>query len=323
MSLDPAARSRVACLGECMVELRERSDGLLSRGFGGDTLNTAVYMARLGMSVDYVTALGDDPFSAEMLAGWEAEGVGTGLIPRVPGRVPGLYLIQTDAKGERRFSYWRDSAPVRQLFTLDETPRVVAGLARFGLVYLSGITLSLFRGESSGALFAALEGVRAAGGRIAFDTNFRPRGWPDREEAVATYDRMARLSDIVLAGSEDHGLLTGTEPDMGAVERWLRAAGVTEMVIKSTQPGCQVIHPGGMRLVRTKAVQPVDTTAAGDSFAAAYLAAREAGLDPVQAARAGHRLAGEVILHPGAIIPREAMPADVLHPSPNADAEAP
>ena len=53
--------ARVACIGECMVELRELPDGLLSRGYGGDTLNTAVYLARLGVAVDYVTALGDDP----------------------------------------------------------------------------------------------------------------------------------------------------------------------------------------------------------------------------------------------------------------------
>jgi 2-dehydro-3-deoxygluconokinase len=53
----------------------------------------------------------------------------------------------------------------------------------------------------------------------------------------------------------------------------------------------------------------VDTTAAGDSFAAAYLAARLQGADPVEAAGAGHRLAGVVVCHPGAIIPRAAMPA--------------
>src|SRR5438874_12313443 len=101
----------VACIGECMVELSEQPDGSLSRGFGGDTLNTAVYLARLGVAVDYVTALGDDPWSGEMLAAWHAEGIGTGLIVRVPGRLPGLYLISTDADGQRRFSYWRHSSP--------------------------------------------------------------------------------------------------------------------------------------------------------------------------------------------------------------------
>ena len=52
--------TKVACIGECMIELKQADGGLFSRGYGGDTLNTAVYLARLGVGVDYITALGDD-----------------------------------------------------------------------------------------------------------------------------------------------------------------------------------------------------------------------------------------------------------------------
>ena len=89
---------RAASIGECMVEFHRRPDGSYGRGFGGDTLNVALYMARLGISTDYVTLLGDDPLSQEMVDGWAAEGVGIGLVGRIPGRLPGLYLIETDAK---------------------------------------------------------------------------------------------------------------------------------------------------------------------------------------------------------------------------------
>ncbi len=92
--------------------------GLFSRGYGGDTLNTAVYLARLGVGVDYITALGDDSLSDEMIAGWAAEGVGTRRVARLPGKLPGLYMIQTDDKGERRFFHWRDSAAARSLMDL-------------------------------------------------------------------------------------------------------------------------------------------------------------------------------------------------------------
>src|SRR6476661_6126347 len=94
---------RVASIGECMIELKQTERGLFSRGFGGDTLNTAVYLARLGVAADYITALGDDSLSDEMVAGWAAEGVGTKPVLRLPGKLPGLYMIETDAKGERRF----------------------------------------------------------------------------------------------------------------------------------------------------------------------------------------------------------------------------
>src|ERR1700752_2309842 len=123
---------KVASIGECMIELKEAEDGLYSRGFGGDTLNTAVYLARLGVAVDYVTALGDDPLSDEMVAAWRAERVGTDRVGRMPGRLPGLYLITTDASGQRRFDYWRDSAPARLLFELPQTEQIAAALADYG-----------------------------------------------------------------------------------------------------------------------------------------------------------------------------------------------
>ncbi|GJE39187.1 sugar kinase [Methylobacterium persicinum] len=299
---------RAACFGECMLELRTRPDGLLSRSYGGDTLNTAVYLARLGAPVDYVTALGDDDLSAGMIRAWEGEGVGTGHVRRLPGCLPGLYVIETDPDGERRFLYWRDCAPVRRLFDPDHADATAAALAGAGLVYLSGISLSLFTGPARNRLFAALERARAQGARIAFDTNFRPRGWPDLAEARAAYDRMAGLSDVVFAGCEDVAALTG-RGDPKDVLSWLDGAGVGEAVVKLARPGCLVRAAGAPVAVPVpQRVAPVDTTAAGDSFAAGYLAARLAGRDPIVAAGEGHRLAGTVIAHPGAIIPREATP---------------
>src|SRR5438132_4035955 len=108
----------VACIGECMVELKQADGGLFSRGFGGDTLNTAVYLARLGVGVDYITALGDDSLSDEMIEGWQAEGVGTARVARLKGKLPGIYMIETDANGERKFFHWRESAAARQLMDL-------------------------------------------------------------------------------------------------------------------------------------------------------------------------------------------------------------
>ena len=179
--------AKVACLGECMIELREMADGRFSRSYGGDTLNTAVYLARLGGAVDYVTALGDDPWSDEMIAGWAAEGIGIERVARLPGRVPGLYIIQTDARGERRFLYWRDSAPARVLFDGPETSDIVEALPGYDLLYFSGITLSLYGDTGRTRFVEVLDRARARGCRIAFDTNFRPRGWPDHALAQAAY----------------------------------------------------------------------------------------------------------------------------------------
>jgi 2-dehydro-3-deoxygluconokinase len=303
--------TRVACIGECMIELKQAQPGqglgLYSRGFGGDTLNTAVYLARLGVAVDYVTALGDDPLSSEMIAGWQAEGVGTAKVARLPGKLPGLYLIMTDTKGERRFFHWRESAAARSLLDLPESENLLQSLSTYDLVYLSAITLSIFTESGRGRLLAALRQARRRGTRIAFDTNFRARGWPDLDIARAVFHEAFETSDIALASTEDLLPLYAGESTDGLLAK----IPSHEAVLKLAEPVSIVRVEGVPQRIEAEPVTSavVDTTAAGDSFAAAYLAARLAGAHPVEAARAGHRLAGVVVCHPGAIIPRSAMPA--------------
>ncbi|GJE02854.1 sugar kinase [Methylobacterium isbiliense] len=300
---------RVACVGECMVELSERPDGTLSRGFGGDTLNTALYLARLGVAVDYVTALGDDPWSDEMAEAWGREGIGLSQVRRLPGRMPGLYIIRTDAAGERSFHYWRDSAAARDLLAGPGGAAARAALEGYDVVYLSGISLSLYGEAGRAALAETLARLRARGGRVAFDTNYRPRGWPDREAARAVFRTAMAQADLIFASVEDLDWLYG---EAGEAEA-LRHRGRAEIVLKDSSaraPVARVLHGEAETRVPAEPVaRVVDTTAAGDSFAAGYLAARLAGLDPAAAAAAAHRLAGAVIGHRGAVIPPDAMPA--------------
>ena len=288
-----------------MIELREEADGRLSRSFGGDTLNTAVYLARLGTRVDYITALGDDSWSDELMVAWNAEGVGTDRVLRLPGRLPGLYIIQTDPKGERRFSYWRETAAARLLFTAPEAQPIIESLATYDLIYLSGISLSLYGDEGRDRLFSVLRDARSAGKRVAFDTNFRPRGWPDRTVARTAFRQAFECADIILASTEDLDLLFGGT----GVDELLAFSDRAEIVLKHPDLTCRVLSKGEEIIVPGKPAEDVvDTTAAGDSFAAAYLNARLSGKSPEAAAQSGHRLAGQVVRHRGAIIPRDAMP---------------
>src|ERR1700752_988145 len=146
--------ARAACIGECMIELRQAPGGLYSRGFGGDTLNTAGYLSRLGVATDYITVLGDDTLSDEMIAGWQAEGVGTSRVARLKGKLPGIYMIETDAKGERKFFHWRESAAARQLMDLPDTGDILQSLAGYEIVYFSAITLSILSEAGRSGLIA-------------------------------------------------------------------------------------------------------------------------------------------------------------------------
>ncbi|TKJ69124.1 ketodeoxygluconokinase [Pseudomonas viridiflava] len=301
---------RVALIGECMIELQQHADGSLRQSFGGDTLNTAVYLARLLGSgqVDYVTALGDDSFSDAMCKVWSEEGIGLGKVQRLPGRLPGLYCIQTDANGERRFLYWRNEAAVRDCFMTPAAEPILAALTSYDVLYFSGITLAVLGAEGRSRLLMMLAKARSRGAKVAFDNNYRPRLWASVEQAREAYLACLPYVDLALLTEDDEQALYGYT-DTDQLLTAYRQRGIGEIVIKRGAQSCIVETDGKRFEIPTQKVERVvDTTAAGDSFSAAYLAARLKGEHPQQAAEAGHRLAGIVIQHPGALVPKSVMP---------------
>src|SRR5690606_6914262 len=305
---------RIASIGECMIELRHRSATALELAYGGDTHDKAVYIARLTgrreVRVDYVTARGDDAYSDGMLAMWREENVATDLVARLPGRLPGLYTIRTDARGERSFTYWRSASAARDMLRGPRAEQVAAALEGYDLLYLSGITLSILDPPQRAALLAIADRVRARGGRVAFDSNYRPVGWPDPEAARAAFAGIPPRADIALPTLDDQQALVGAQDAADCAER-LRRCGVAEVAIKLGEAGCYLSTADFAGEIAAEPVATVvDSTAAGDSFNAGYLAARLLGTDPPAAARLGNRLAARVIAHPGAVVPAAAM-ADI------------
>jgi 2-dehydro-3-deoxygluconokinase len=296
---------RAVCVGEATVELARGADGRYALASGGDTFNTAVYLARAGQPAAFASALGDDPYSDAIVSLAQADGVATDLILRVPGRLPALALIDADAQGARRAHYWREAAPARELFELPQWSRVAEGVLGARLVYFSGVTLSLYSNVGLGRFLAALELARGSGAKIAFDGNFRPRDWKgDLTRTRTVFAEALKRVDIALPAYDDEAVLWGDPSPEATIER-LQAFGVGEVVVKNG-PNSALVAAAGKREAAPvpEVVVPVDTTAAGDGFNAGYLAARLAGRGALEAAEAAHKLAGQVIRHPGAIMPR-------------------
>jgi 2-dehydro-3-deoxygluconokinase len=308
---EPRAR-RIAAVGECMIELSaapELGVRILRRAFAGDTLNTAVYLRRClarqrlaaPWSVAYVTRLGEDRLSAEMLCEWEREGIDTSLVRRDPKALPGLYLIESDDTGERQFSYWRETAPARLLMTGTGSEDIAASLAVYDALYVTGVSLAILPIEGRRRLLDVIAAMRRGGGRLAFDGNYRTRLWADEGEAAEWLGRAYGLADIALPGGDEVPLFGAASAS--ALAQMLLRAGAGEVAVK--QGGGPVVIADGEG---TASVAPapvrhiVDTTGAGDSFNAGYIAARFAGAPPHAAARFGHHLAGQVIGQRGAIL---------------------
>ncbi|WJG24370.1 sugar kinase [Vibrio furnissii] len=303
--------NRVAVIGECMVEL-QKTDDQLKQSFGGDTLNTALYLSRLtqqhGVTTAYVTGLGKDPFSKEMLANWQQEGLNTDLVQISDNKLPGIYAIETSPDGERSFFYWRNDSAAKYWLRDGSVESFAAALSQNQVIYLSGISLAILPTDCREKLVELLTLCRKDGVKVAFDNNFRPALWESLDAARDMYASILRLTDIAFLTFDDEVMLYGDSEEQQAIER-TQAFGVKEIVVKRGAQECYVVTPNDFIAVpAVKVSNVVDTTAAGDSFSAGYLAKRLTGGSTVDSAVAGHTLAGTVIQHRGAIIPRDAMP---------------
>jgi len=294
-------------VGEAMVEFAPVDGGLYAQGFAGDTLNTCWYLARLSPAdrpVRYLTRVGKDALSDRLVAFLCESGLDASAVGRDAERTLGLYLI-TLIGAERRFSYWRDHSAARRL--ADDPAALAAGFEGAALIHVSGITLAIIGAEGRRNLREALQAARAQGARVSFDPNLRRKLWRDEDELKAATIAFLEIADIALPSFDDERDLWGDASPQASAAR-IAALGAPEIVVKNGPDEAWLHSEGeGRGVAATPARDARDTTGAGDSFNAGYLAARLCGLAPAEACAFGHRLAGEVVRWPGALAPAAAI----------------
>jgi 2-dehydro-3-deoxygluconokinase len=289
------------CIGECMVELRPVDDGHLKRGFAGDAYNTAVYLKRSAPDIEvaFLTATGDESLSNAMIETWRSEGISDRLTFRIPGERPALYLIETNAKGDRKFHYWRSETPAKEWLRLLLAAGGADVLNKSDLIYVSGISLAIL---SYADRQAAIELLGSLKTRVAFDPNIRPALWKSMDEARHTFEAMVKIASIVLPSRQDYQLMYGMDDPQQQIE-FTATLTEAEIALTCDEDGVRLRVGDEIIALPTQAVKVVDTSGAGDSFNGAYLAARLKGREPRDAVKDGLALAAKVVAQPGAIIP--------------------
>lgn len=291
-----------------MLELQFGKESLgADLGIAGDVLNTAIYMRRSlpqGFKVSFVSVIGNDPLSNQMADHIASEGLNLDHLARHEEKIPGIYGITTDDQGERSFLYWRDNSAAKTMFS--EGSAISTRLFQhFDIVYFSAITLAIISPEARAVFMGALTEFRKNGGLVAFDSNYRPNLWQDVQTARDAVEAVWNNCDIALPSLDDEMELFA-EPDEVSVRARFKKYGVPVGALKRGADGplpigSQVVPATNYR----KVANVVDTTAAGDSFVGAFLAAHLTGEPLYVSLRAGHECAAKVISYRGAIIADE------------------
>ena len=299
---------RLLAIGECMVELMQAEGGLMRKSFAGDTFNTAYYARQYlpsDWSVEYFSAVGADMISDEMLAFMQGHGIGTANVARIEGRSPGLYMIHLK-DGERSFSYWRSVSAAKLLAR--DGDRLRTAIESSDIIVFSGITLAILPAEDVETLLAELRRANAAGKRVVFDPNIRPRLWDDAARMRATITEGARAATLVMPSLEDETTHFGDASLDETIARYT-ALGVGQQVVKDGGDGATLVFDGERSHVPSAKVEKiVDTTSAGDSFNGAFLASLATGAAPQEAARFAADVAAAVIQHHGALVAKDKLP---------------
>lgn len=291
---------RCISVGECMVEIAPNPSGAYSLGFAGDTFNTAWYLQarkNSGLEVCFASAIGSDAASQRLKTFVESCGI-TPELQVVEGGSVGLYLIHTD-NGERSFSYWRGEAAARKL--ADDKAKLPV-VSQTDLVFFSGITLAILLGQGRQTFLDYLEDARTAGACIVFDPNLRPRLWEDETLMRHWITEAAKVSDIVMPSYEDEAVYFGDGGPEDTGQRYL-AHGAALVVVKNGPEAVVLMTPSQTRRVAPSPVPSVvDTTAAGDSFNAGFLASLMIGNQVEKATEDGCALSSAVIQGAGALV---------------------
>ncbi len=301
---------KILTVGECMVEFFCEADARWRRGFAGDTLNTAWALRAIlpdEHSVGFVSQIGSDAVSDDLVTFMSEAGISTEHLVRNPDRTLGLYTIATDDDGERSFSYWRSASAARHL--ADDAGELGRAFEFADVIYLSGITAAILDIPARQNLLQGLRNAQKGGARIVYDSNHRPALWENVEATRVFADEIGSFADILLPTFDDEAQIFGDKTSEDTLDR-LEQLGCREIILTNgADPVLACIDGTVHRLPLAKPVKPLDTTGAGDSFSGGYLAARVLGFEPQEAVAHAQAVAGEVVCYRVALIPMDALKA--------------
>jgi sugar/nucleoside kinase (ribokinase family) len=255
---------------------------------GGSAANTAVGVAGLGGRAAFVGKVADDELGRIFEHDIKAAGVEFSTPPAAAGRATARCLILVTRDAQRTLNTFLGVAADIGAADVDES-----SVARSSITFLEGYLVGMESAEEAlGKLVAA---AHAAGKQVALTLS--DPAWVAGQRGA--FDKLLPEVDVLLANEDEAMILTGAE-DAHAAARVLRDRCPVVTVTRSER-GAVVAGPDEVHAVPAESVERVvDTTGAGDLYAAGFLLGLARGMPLANCARLGCLAASEVISHLGA-----------------------
>jgi len=287
----------VLCLGEPLLEFNQIKEGnknTYSSGYGGDTSNTAISIARQGMSVGFISKVGKDQFGWELLELWKREKVDYSHVSIHPEAPTGIYFVTHDADGHH-FTYYRSGSAACQMTPLD-LPK--DDLSQTRILHLSAITQAISVSSCETA-FAAIFQARKNGVKVSYDTNLRLKLW-SLDRARDVINRTVPMCDVIMPSLEEATSLTGLV-DPEEITDYFFELGAKLVVLKQGSHGARVSDGKENLNIPGHKVKAIDATGAGDTFDGAFLSEWIRKDDPFSAAEYANAAAALSTTNYGAV----------------------
>lgn len=236
--------------------------------FGGAPFNYAVAIARLGANVGAIAAVGKDPFGEFLVETLRRNRVDTSQV-RIKNARTTLAFVLPERSGERSFFFYRKPWTETADTLLSPSDVETAYLRGVKILHYSGVALT--HSPEREAISKAVRETRASGGLVSYDPNIRLGLWASADELRAVNEEAMKTADIILLARDEAEFLFGTANPRRVSAEIFRKYHPRYVAVKLGDQGSYVEDESGNAISKPAyKVAVVDTTGAGDGWAAAF-----------------------------------------------------
>jgi 5-dehydro-2-deoxygluconokinase len=268
-----------------------------SRHLGGSSANMAVGLARLGLKVGIISAVGDDLLADYLLEFLKSERVDMRFVSRLSGSNTSLCLTEVCPPERFRQVFYR-SNPADAHIEINEAALAEVGSAKMFIT--NGTSLTALPSRNSALV--ALQVAKQKGTTTVFDVDYRPSSWPDAKTAGEHAKQALAFVDVVLANEEELALLTSNSSDPVKVAL---SCGPRLLVQKLGARGVAAHSKTESHVAPSRTEKLLCAIGGGDAFASGFLYGLLQGFDLPTALAYGNASAAIVV---GRVSCSDAMP---------------